>query len=277
MLNCSILLNDIPNFFMHRQLPLPPGPWVIPYIGDTLRLIYQGLIKISTDRQAIYGPIHQTWILGERNVFVADAACVRKILNGEHTIAEGSCLQECWMDKLSIQHLSLCFTGLQQTASGTLLSQHRDLHVPFSQCCNAPANAANMVWVSTPALSDWVSLACSAVRECNLCMLHNNSTTLTGLVASELCPSFEFSTSCSAEDWPLGVCMLLGYKSVAVLTFDDHLNMRKLMTPAFNPKHLARGIPRLVELAEEHCSEWAEQGEIMGAKAIKAFTFHVST
>jgi len=54
-----------------------------------LRLIYQGLIKISTDRQAIYGPIHRTWILGERNVFVADAACVRKILNGEHTIAEG--------------------------------------------------------------------------------------------------------------------------------------------------------------------------------------------
>ena len=71
------------------QLPLPPGPWVIPYIGDTFRLIYQGLIKISTDRQAIYGPIHATWILGERNVFVADAACVRKILNGEHTIAEG--------------------------------------------------------------------------------------------------------------------------------------------------------------------------------------------
>ena len=70
--------------------------------------------------------------------------------------------------------------------------------------------------------------------------------------------------------------MLLGYKSVAVLTFDDHLNMRKLMTPAFNPKHLARGIPRLVELAEEHCSEWAQKGDVMGAKAIKAFTFHVS-
>jgi len=72
-----------------RHLPLPPGPWVLPYAGDTLRLIYQGLIKISTDRQAIYGPIHRTWILGERNVFVADAACVRKILNGEHTIVEG--------------------------------------------------------------------------------------------------------------------------------------------------------------------------------------------
>ncbi|KAL0038379.1 hypothetical protein WJX77_004264 [Trebouxia sp. C0004] len=149
-----------------KSLPLPPGPWVLPYAGDTLRLIYQGLIKLSTDRQAIYGPIHRTWILGERNVFVADAACVRKILNGEHTIAE--------------------------------------------------------------------------------------------------------------EDWPLGVCMLLGYKSVAVLTFDDHLNMRKLMSPAFNPKHLARGIPRLVELAEEHCREWAQKGDVMGAKAIKAFTFHAA-
>ncbi len=77
-----------------RHLPLPPGPWVLPYAGDTLRLIYQGLIKISTDRQAIYGPIHRTWILGERNVFIADAACVRKILNGEHTIAEGVCCDQ---------------------------------------------------------------------------------------------------------------------------------------------------------------------------------------
>ena len=51
--------------------------------------------------------------------------------------------------------------------------------------------------------------------------------------------------------------------------------MRKLMSPAFNPKHLARGVPRLVELAEEHCSEWAQQEHVMGAKAIKAFTFHV--
>lgn len=73
----------------YRQLPLPPGPWVIPYIGDTFRFMSQGLIKISTDRMAIYGPIHRTWLLGERNVFVADAACVRKVLNGEHTIAEG--------------------------------------------------------------------------------------------------------------------------------------------------------------------------------------------
>lgn len=81
----------------------------------------------------------------------------------------------------------------------------------------------------------------------------------------------------SVEDWPLGVALLLGRKSVAVLTFDDHLNMRKLMAPAFNPKALARGVPRLVELAEEHCARWAAQGDVMGAKAIKAFTFHVSS
>ena len=72
-----------------RQLPLPPGPWVVPYIGDTFRFMYEGLIQISTERMPKYGLIHRTWILGERNVFVADAACVRKILNGEHTIAEG--------------------------------------------------------------------------------------------------------------------------------------------------------------------------------------------
>ena len=80
----------------YRQLPLPPGPWVIPYIGDTFRFMSQGLIKISTDRMAVYGPIHRTWLLGERNVFVADAACVRKVLNGEHTIAEGTDLCICY-------------------------------------------------------------------------------------------------------------------------------------------------------------------------------------
>ena len=74
----------------------------------------------------------------------------------------------------------------------------------------------------------------------------------------------------------MGVTLLLGSKSVACLTFDDHLNMRKLMAPAFNPKALARGVPRLVQLAEEHCARWASQGDLMGAKAIKAFTFHVS-
>lgn len=56
----------------------------------------QGLIKISTDRMAVYGPIHRTWLLGERNVFVADAACVRKVLNGEHTIAEGIYICGCF-------------------------------------------------------------------------------------------------------------------------------------------------------------------------------------
>ena len=84
-----------PFLYLLRQLPLPPGPWVLPYIGDTIKLIYEGLIKISTDRQAIYGPIHRTWILGERNVFVADAASVRKVLNGEHTIAEGVSCCHC--------------------------------------------------------------------------------------------------------------------------------------------------------------------------------------
>lgn len=45
---------------------------------------------------AVYGPIHRTWLLGERNVFVADAACVRKVLNGEHTIAEGIHICTCF-------------------------------------------------------------------------------------------------------------------------------------------------------------------------------------
>lgn len=93
----------------YRQLPLPPGPWVVPYIGDTFRFMYQGLIKISTDRMAVYGPIHRTWLLGERNVFVADAACVRKVLNGEHTIAEGILACNCCISLCIVAAGVACF------------------------------------------------------------------------------------------------------------------------------------------------------------------------
>ena len=72
-----------------QQLPLPPGPWTIPFIGDTLRIMRSGLVDLSAERQKKYGPIHRTWLIGERNVFIADTASVRKVLNGEHTIAEG--------------------------------------------------------------------------------------------------------------------------------------------------------------------------------------------
>ena len=61
------------------------------------------------------------------------------------------------------------------------------------------------------------------------------------------------------------------------MTFDEHLNMRKLMAPAFTPQALARTVPRLVELAQEHCERWSQQEEVQGVQAIKAFTFHVST
>ena len=80
---------------------------------------------------------------------------------------------------------------------------------------------------------------------------------------------------CPAEEWPLAVERLLGLRSVAVMTFNDHLNMRKLMAPAFTPQALARGVPRLVELAHEHCERWSRQEDLQGVQAIKAYTFHV--
>ena len=51
----------------------------------------------------------------------------------------------------------------------------------------------------------------------------------------------------AAEEWPSAVERLLGLKSVAVMTVNDHLNMRKLVAPAFTPQALARGDPRLVQ------------------------------
>lgn len=81
--------NHLAMVLCRQQLPLPPGPWTIPFIGDTLRIMRSGLVDLSAERQQKYGPIHRTWLIGERNVFIADTASVRKILNGEHTIAEG--------------------------------------------------------------------------------------------------------------------------------------------------------------------------------------------
>ena len=73
---------------------------MLPIIGDTLRIMKTGLIDLSQERQKKYGPIHRTWLIGQRNVFVSDTASVRRILNGEHTIVEGALYMHLWGQNL---------------------------------------------------------------------------------------------------------------------------------------------------------------------------------
>lgn len=111
----------------YRQLPLPPGPWVLPIIGDTLRIMRTGLIDLSQERQRKYGPIHRTWLIGQRNVFVSDAACVRRILNGEHTIVEGTSIHRIASCTISQEWFSneLANASCRQHSSKTSMHMHR--------------------------------------------------------------------------------------------------------------------------------------------------------
>lgn len=76
---------------------------MLPIIGDTLRIMKTGLIDLSQERQKKYGPIHRTWLIGQRNVFVSDTASVRRILNGEHTIVEGALCMHMYLWDQNLQ------------------------------------------------------------------------------------------------------------------------------------------------------------------------------
>ncbi|XP_078669250.1 cytochrome P450 26A1-like [Branchiostoma floridae x Branchiostoma belcheri] len=67
------------------DLPLPPGSMGLPFIGETLSLVWQGG-KFSTSRHAHYGDVFKTHILGRPTIRVRGATNVRKILLGENHI-----------------------------------------------------------------------------------------------------------------------------------------------------------------------------------------------
>ena len=56
----------------------------------------------------------------------------------------------------------------------------------------------------------------------------------------------------------------------------QHMQARKMVTPAFAPKTALAYIPRTVELAESFCAEWADARTVQGFDGMKNFTFQVA-
>ncbi|XP_039260317.2 cytochrome P450 26B1-like [Styela clava] len=65
------------------SLPLPPGDFGIPFIGETLSWVIQGS-KFNSSRRKQYGKIFSTHFLGKPVIKVTGAENVRQILQGEH-------------------------------------------------------------------------------------------------------------------------------------------------------------------------------------------------
>ena len=70
--------------------------------------------------------------------------------------------------------------------------------------------------------------------------------------------------------------MLVGKKSVSNSAGVHHMHMRKVVNPAFTPKVSQQYVPRILEIAEELCAEWAEAKYTKGEDCMKAYTFQVT-
>ena len=68
----------------------------------------------------------------------------------------------------------------------------------------------------------------------------------------------------------------MGNKAVTNATGAHHIQTRKILAPALTPKATQQFIPRILEVAEELCTEWAETRQLKGEDAMKAFTFQVA-
>ena len=69
---------------------------------------------------------------------------------------------------------------------------------------------------------------------------------------------------------------MLGKGSVAAVTGDLHLQLRKLLKPAFSVSGVGDMVPKLAAIAEQCLTMWTDEGEIKGMLACKEFTFRVS-
>ena len=81
--------------------------------------------------------------------------------------------------------------------------------------------------------------------------------------------------SCCAADWPTSTRLMLGKGAVNVVTGDSHMQLRKVLRPAFSMSSIAGILPKLGTIAEQCLSSWAAKGQVSGMLAAKEFTFRV--
>lgn len=80
-----------------------------------------------------------------------------------------------------------------------------------------------------------------------------------------------------AGDWPYTIAKLMGKQCLCTAHGKRHFQLRKAMGPAFSAEAVRQYIPRMVQIAEVLCQQWADAGEVKGQAAVKAYTFQVAT
>lgn len=84
------------------------------------------------------------------------------------------------------------------------------------------------------------------------------------------------TTCCAyAGQFPYVIRELLGPRSFSTIHGQYHTQVRKLINPHFTPKAVAPYTPRLVEIAQQICTELADADKPKGEDAMKKFTFKV--
>lgn len=79
-----------------------------------------------------------------------------------------------------------------------------------------------------------------------------------------------------AANWPTSTKVLLGRHGVSVVEGARHLQLRKILRPAFTVAAVNDLVPRMAAIAQCCCDKWAAEGRGKGQTLAKEFTFSVS-
>lgn len=78
-------------------------------------------------------------------------------------------------------------------------------------------------------------------------------------------------------EWPSSVKNLLGPLSLALQTGHVHLQRRKLMAQAFQPRALAGYVPAMSEICDRYLRRWAEQETLTWYPELRNLTFDIAS
>jgi hypothetical protein len=89
-----IILYTLGRFFLRRKshdLPLPPGPKGIPFLGNVRNLPKPGILECHhwLKHKDLYGPISSVTVLGQTFIIINDADIAVELLNNRAAVFSG--------------------------------------------------------------------------------------------------------------------------------------------------------------------------------------------
>jgi len=76
--------------------------------------------------------------------------------------------------------------------------------------------------------------------------------------------------------WPPSTSALLGSASLAVQIGEIHVQRRKLLAQAFQPRALSSYIPTMVEMTQSYCDRWVQQGTFTWYPELRDYTLDIA-